>query len=352
MLIKQDSITEMNIECGQPGKDLMSMKEYLALQKTMLDSSWPVHPLGAVSDTSFLGFMVKTSDKKFRIQLGCEFDSAIYRGQNKDYDFVPSLQRPNITNDPVKFCEQWIKKEQFKRCFTKTPYYEWMSQMKAYGNAFDIDLEAIAQHYGFCTDYLDTTTDFNIALYFAYTCTDSNGRTVPITDFSEYSPTLYVAKSFELCEFDCPVVGFQATLRPLMQRAMAVKIEPTQDVKSRFKKIELPKDPIFAEGVFNSYHKGVLLMPGEIISLLAKKVLGTKLVPDDLLKLYCRQHHTEYAVIRQSLRTIGYDISDEDIGLTDAFIQSARQEIIDYMLPFVKNNISHRGSTPAVKNFG
>ncbi len=348
MLIRQDSITEMNIECGQPGKDLMSMKEYLAIQKTMINSSWPVTPQGLVSDNSFLGFMVKTANDKFRIQLGGEFDSYIYRGQNKDYDFVPSLQRIDKNNNPEEFCKKWVKKEDFKRFFAQTPYYKRLSQMKAFGNTFDFDLEAVAQHYGFGTDYLDTTTNFNVALYFAYTHTDNNGRTVPITDFSGYSPTLYVAKSCDLCDLDCPIVGFQATLRPVEQSAMAIKVEPKQAIKSRFKKIELPKEPSFAEGIFNSFRKGTILMPDEPMVRIADGFQKEQLIATDLLEKCCHEYGFDMQQMVQKLQQQGYTLTDERPVITEEFICHAHIDISSRIIPWIAENIGIRGSSSNV----
>ena len=43
--------------------------------------------------------------------IGGKFDHLIFRGQNKDYDFIPSFKR---INSPLEKCVSWIKKEEFK----------------------------------------------------------------------------------------------------------------------------------------------------------------------------------------------------------------------------------------------
>lgn len=55
--------------------------------------------------------------------------------------------------------------------------------MEVYGNKFEFDLEALAQHYNFKTNYLDVTRDREVVEFFAYTYIDDNGKYQPRTDF-------------------------------------------------------------------------------------------------------------------------------------------------------------------------
>mgnify|MGYP002626920125 CR=1 FL=1 len=100
------------------------------------------------------GLIVKVSDDKFRILLGNEYEPYLYRGENQKFDyFKPSLQRFEI-NSP-SYCLEWIKKELFIDTFKKTPYYERLCGLQVWKYYFDFDLEAIAQHYEFKTNYID-----------------------------------------------------------------------------------------------------------------------------------------------------------------------------------------------------
>jgi len=137
-----------------------------------------------------IGLFMKTSDKTFRIMLGNEANPFLYRGENNINDkFLPSFQRPMDEKERII---EWIRKEQFKKAFKKTPYFNRLSQMEVYGNKFEFDLEALAQHYEFKTNYLDVTRNREVAEFFAYTYLDEDKRYQPISDFTQYKPCLYL----------------------------------------------------------------------------------------------------------------------------------------------------------------
>ncbi len=96
-------------------------------------------------------------------------NSTIYylEGKIKNYPtFSPSFKRIKKTKEPIKHCTEWIKKEEFKELFTRTPYFERLpKEIGCMGLDFDFDLEALAQHYEFKTNYLDITKNFTIALF-------------------------------------------------------------------------------------------------------------------------------------------------------------------------------------------
>ena len=165
-------------------EDLMSLDFYSVqdLLSTLLtkNAAHTLNPMFMVESLDKFGYYVKTDTDKCRIIVGNEFDHLLFRGQNRNYrTFSPSFKRINITMEPIKHCVEWIKKEEFKELFTRTPYFERLpKEIGCMGLDFDFDLEALAQHYEFKTNYLDITKNFAVALFFAYTdCI--NGRYYP-----------------------------------------------------------------------------------------------------------------------------------------------------------------------------
>ena len=232
------------------------------------------------------GCFVKVNNRA-KIILGDEFDLRIFRGQNKPYPLIPSFQRL----DEVHRCVAYIKREEFKAFFKLTPYFQILSKMSILGIYFEFDLDAIAQHYGFATNYLDITTNEQIALFFAYTYY-KNGKYYPIVDFKGYKPTLYTTLSLMFYNNSKSLVpaGFQAVLRPQNQKAMAIDITSIQNNStcSLFSKTYLPKDPKKAQEIYELFDGGKDLFPkGELISIIEQKIKGNKMLNETLFLRYC-----------------------------------------------------------------
>lgn len=76
----------------------------------------------------------------------------------------------------IEHCFEWIKTEQFKEAFEKSILYKKLSELEIDGCSFNINLDALAQHYGFKTSYLDLTQNRLVAQFFAYTDYDQNKK--------------------------------------------------------------------------------------------------------------------------------------------------------------------------------
>ena len=214
------------------------------------------------------GLIVKVKENKFRILLGNEYEPYLYRGENNKYDyFQPSLQRYEFLSP--EYCLAWLKKEEFKERFKYTPYYKCLLQLRVMNHQFDFDLEAIAQHYGFATNYIDLTRSKEIAEFFAYTYWDStDGCYKPIT--ANYSPRIYKAKMADAIRYNpeiYQIVGFQACLRPLKQQAMALDLsDGNKTIRNElFEIIPLENTEQKVQEVFDKFEGGKLLFPDEAI---------------------------------------------------------------------------------------
>jgi len=212
------------------------------------------------------GSYVKTAEDKFKIFLNpTGFSSYIYRGEHKDYEhFEPSLQRALRKGemDKIKTAKYFITS------LKKSPIYTYFKQPVKWGDeylTFDIDAEAIAQHYGFVSNYLDLTRDEDVAKFFAYSYIDEKtNRYKLIEDYKQYSPTLYRANITDVYKkYGCEPIGFQPFLRPINQWALAVNLgDNYKGAKKLFETFNL-SDINDAKRIFDKFNGGELLFPKE-----------------------------------------------------------------------------------------
>ena len=327
--------------------DIMSMKDYALedLLKILMTKSLVhnINPFHQMQNNSFLGHFVKTGENKYRIMIGSEFDNLMFRGQNKDYDFTSSYSR--IIN-PLDKCIEWIKKEEFKDFFKTTPFYKRLpNELVVEGNEFEFDLEALAQHYEFKTNYLDITKNLNVAMFFAYTtCID--GKYIPI-DFqnTDFEPHIYVSTIGQL-NYQEPdnfkIVGLQVAERPLLQEAMALDLSKTDNIKNLFTKIPLPKTEYFSYGIYNSFRQGYNLVREDFLTSHVNKIKEKKEIPPELLERYCNETNSDLEALKDELIKNEYIIINSRHLLEKVQIDEMDKKIDNYIKPFIFENIGLR----------
>lgn len=328
------------------GFELITMQDYQQMGRLSILATKGLHfmlPFRLNTDSTKTGFFIKSENNKAKILLGGEFEPCIFRGQNNDYEkFIPSFQRKELIENPAKHCAEYIKREEFKNYFKLTPYYQILSGMKIMDYYFEFDLDAIAQHYEFATDYLDVTKDILTALFFAYTyCID--GSYYPVDNFEKYNPTLYISNFALLArENNLTAVGFQAVSRPQRQTAMALKIDnPNSNVKADFRIISLPRSAEIAHAVYNSFKQGKTLFPEEPIQVIQKRIRKRKYLNEQLFKEYCQKFDKNESELRELLSR-DYIINNSTLDIdTDLFLKMTG-EIYDKLIPWIKKNIFYR----------
>jgi len=168
------------------------------------------------------------------------------------------------------------KAKNFIAALKKSPIYKYFNQPVKWGDeslTLDVDAEAIAQHYGFVSDYLDLTREEDIAKFFAYTYVDKvTGGYKLVKDFEQYSPTLYIANIMDVYNrYGCEPIGFQPFLRPIKQWALAINLgEDYKDAKGLFKACKLT-DVEEAKRIYEYFKGGELLFPKEPMTDLIEK---------------------------------------------------------------------------------
>ncbi len=253
-------------------KDMMSFKDCIATMNPAYYADAPVNCYGMVDlnkdGTRPWGMRYKVSEHKFGVLAGRSLNPLIYRGENKEYEhFLPSVRRGEYIDSDR------IRKEQFLSVYKETPYYQYgKNYTDSFGYHMELDLEAVAQHYGFKTDYLDITRLREVAEFFAYTYCDKEGYH-PITDFTEYCPCVYTADLHDIYNYNphsLKMISGQIALRPCVQGAMA--IIQSYDCKSLFHKEILPRDPHRSREIFERRH--TYLFPNQdVLSEIANTIL-------------------------------------------------------------------------------
>ena len=312
---------------------------------------------GAYADSNVVdGIYVETSQNHFGIVLGEEFNPFIYRGQNKDFPtFKASAHRYDLLKPGtiVDKCIDYVKKQEFLDLFKITPYYERCQKFKVLNCSFQFDLEAVAQHYDFVSNYLDITRDFMVALFFAYTYKDkASGNYCPITDFNEYSPTLYIAnlsKIYEHYPNNLKIIGFQSLLRPHLQKAMALEINDNSDIKSLFETVELPKNAVFSNEIFHKMNEGKALFPNEFMNNTSTEILRNKELQTKYIHEFCNKEKLDYNRLLTDINKRGHIITDKEWGIPTSAWYYMNKEIDD-MISYLDHRIGFRGvSEPLIK---
>lgn len=292
------------------------------------------------------GLIVKVTDNKFRILIGNEYEPYLYRGENKKYDyFQPSLQRLKV-NSP-EYCLEWIKKELFIDIFKETPYYKRLCGLQVRQYFFDFDLEAIAQHYEFKTDYIDLTRNQEVAEFFAYTYFDEENKCYkPIT--SEYQPCLYRAKMADVIQYDhstFQIVGFQGCSRPLKQQAMALNLSKGNKTirEELFETISLENSEQKAKEVFEKFDGGKQLFPNETILHLKNIVENNDIVTEQYMIRYAKKFKIPFHKVKSLLHNnYNIKIRNKYLYLNPDLIMYMNREFNEKIKTWVDKKIGYR----------
>lgn len=206
--------------------------------------------------------------------------ATFYRGQNKFWNkCVPTLYRNNNASSYDHKLINQIKMAEFFSVVLSHPV------VMDFTSNFYLDLTAIAQHYGFSTDYLDITNNKWVAAFFA--CTQYvNGQYIPVDkDFGDGVGVMYASFPPMLFRLAPPsrdffnrlnVIGFQYFQRPSKQNSFFYKLgdgENFNDVKW-FYKIKFRHDINASKIIFNMSYKQQRFYPDDTTSVIANAILS------------------------------------------------------------------------------
>lgn len=311
-----------------------------------------------------IGRFLKSDLTHFIIMLGNEFNLRLYRGENKENpNFAPTINRHNMKPGDIDYCFEWIKTEEFKEAFKKSILYKKLSELEIDDYHFNINLDALAQHYGFKTSYLDLTQSRSVAEFFTYTDYDIEKKEFfPITDFKdgEYKPIIYEIKITDLYKLNpdaFKVIGFQPLARPIQQIAFGIDTAMfNEDLKSHFTKIEMTPDSEGAKYIFEKFDGGKILFPKEDAENFYEDICNSslnnkKIIPEHLLDQYCNKFNLNFNDYKTVLSTfctvtdnVKFEIQARDVKEIENYIDNTA-------IPFIMNNIGYLGRLQLPPNF-
>lgn len=346
-----DGYLTFNIQANKENQDmfLLPLNDYISLLNDEDVAHSLINKNGLVTTADIQGSFISLSDGSFTIAAGNEFNPLVYRGQNKDYDFISSSERYELANgeERIRHAVDWVKKQEFLNLFMTTPYYKRIQNFNILGSNYAFDLEAVAQNYNCISNYIDMTRNLMAAYFFAYTYVDSKtGKIMPVEDFSEYSPTLYIgnlARLYAEAPDSIKGIGLQALLRPKTQLTMSLNVAGNSNVKSLFKKVELPKNPALARNVFAQYRGGEMLFPSDYLSKCSLQIRSYKMLNEELMNKYCAETSTDQKWLSGELKKQGYEIVKQPWDIPEQARYMINREIDEFIIPFMNSNVAFRG---------
>lgn len=169
-------------------------------------------------------------DNCIHLKSGTEFSTTLYRGQNEDYGVCKTtLDRCETQEEQFLSICRTIA---FEELLEVHPFVKFVRSLPPLGeNYLCLNLTGMAQHYGLHTNYLDISSNFDVASFFA-TCKYENGKWKPISYLPKYG-VIYKINELSLAPFvDSKInseilleyLGWQPLPRPEQQRASVLKV--------------------------------------------------------------------------------------------------------------------------------
>lgn len=272
-----------------------------------------------------------------------------YRGQNQYYPYCkPTLLRKRALNDRML---SRLKANEFQIQILTHPIIQELVQ-----HGVDVNLEALAQHYGFDTKILDLTNDKWVAAFFA-TTQYKNGDYYPVgSDFGEGYGVLYVAKSFlkpfnsanfELLMARTDSIGFQFFPRPTSQSAYGFLMNDGEnfDDSVLFDKFFFRHDQKASEWVFEISYRQKKYFPNDTLTQIANCILQDNGVSSDAV-LRCQKYDypkSSVDELKEICVSQGFEIYDHSKhGFSDEMIKNDVEEWESYG----RNVFAHKTITP------
>ena len=256
---------------------LKSLKQKLQIQPINTGKQMDFHGI-VFDDIERLHAMVGV-DGCIHLKSGTEFSMVQYRGQNEDFGVCKT------TLDRCKSQEEQFlnicRTIAFEELLEVHPFVKYIRTLPPLGeNHLCLNLTGMAQHYGLHTDYLDITTNFDVACFFA-TCKYENGQYYPISNISKPG---VIYKIYEMImppfvenesnkDMLLEYLGWQPLSRPEQQRASVLKVakDTNLDTISGVQKYYFKHSIYQSKKIWKQFDEGKALFPDDSAADLANK---------------------------------------------------------------------------------
>lgn len=273
-----DEITALCAEQIQELPTILDVLEYLSAienagMQSMLDNHIPW------LDLNKEGYYEWVSDKQWtnegKLMPLSKTPFLLMRGQNTYYRHcAPSLYRSqsNMSPDEFKTISR-VRTAEFILSYTNHPVIQELRS-----NCVVEDL-AIAQHYGFPTEYLDITNNKWVAAFFATTQCENDVYRPVETGFGKGYGVLYIVKSnVDLLQPEMQdrlrALGFQYFQRPTRQNTMVYAMEDGEnfDANPAFNRIVFRHDTEASKLVYEYSMRQERYFPKDNLAGLAQSI--------------------------------------------------------------------------------
>lgn len=181
------------------------------------------------------------------------------------------------------------KLREFEHVMTQVPMMEY--EMKQ-----GFQMIALAQHYGMCTDYVDFSGSFAVALFFA-TCTiDRKTKRYRPMNHREISksPTgsIYMVPMSMVPLDDLEIIGFSSVNRPSLQHGFLVHDHGNDNMEPYTHQMTFRHSIRLSNEMFRFFDKGKALFPevdSDSISHLANVIMNSKTIYRRFIIEACRE---------------------------------------------------------------
>jgi|GEM_PF-2080493 len=274
--------------------------------------------------------------------------SFFYRGENRVYPTsTPSLTRVLLgcSNDDERAVEALIARLRIKEFILLIKDFEYIEEFSKHNIA--ILYEVIAQHYGLKTFYLDITSNFEVALFFACCRYDEKNRQwEPLSKKQiyeyEYGVLFQSHSHLNYCSSDNSSlffpVGYQPFFRCTSQYAWAVKLKyPSSLTESRssFRKFRFHHDSVLADEIYQKLEGGKLIYPEEglnHIQDIIDQITTTQEFTKEAVELLAEEEKISANSLIKIITPNGYSITSQKLYLVE---KSDTDAINDF---YIQNN--------------
>lgn len=279
-------------ELERQGKRLPSIDEFASSLTSMevAEDACGRNQIGLITDINVdLLLAVRTSDQNFRFMPGPEFSPRLYRGETEFHAAcVPSMFRDGISNiDRCFAIGKWVE---LSALMDQHPATHDLQASRIGDLSFGLNIEAIAQHYGFKTGLMDFSRSREVAMFFATCRYDS--ETESYSPLDEGAAVLYTVDLKGLIEHRKASaaflpLGLEPLPRPEAQRALAVRLNPGENLNEMpwvtREAVEITRD--LSKRYFDMFDGGAKLFPSDPFDEHVRSIRKSKLLPLEALSL-------------------------------------------------------------------
>lgn len=246
------------------------------------------------------------------------FPGNLYRGENNlFYECKSSLYRKK-EYDEAELIIKELNIIDFELILKKHPYSIFYEN-----NNIAVQYRALAQHYELATDLVDFTCDITVAAYFAtHEKNEETKKYEPILDDNRCGCLRQITGVAFEKESPLKVIGLQPFMRPGAQYAFAHKVDRTDDLEGKCRKVifkqnseaNLKISKIFTHlSVNKPFPNENKLFPIEIIPLIADEIKKIHFVTHDALMLYCERFKKDIVTVKDVIVSKEYSISKNPV---------------------------------------